>query len=339
MDTFFYIILFVIGTIFGSFASVVIYRIKSWEKGIFMWRSHCSNCDKKLSSTDLIPVIWYMLTKWKCNACKKKISLIYPILEISMWVLFALVWYFLIDFWLILEWNWVEIIKLLFWLFIWFVTIVYTFYDILFLEIPESVLALWIIGTLWILWLQSLFPGFNMIEWLPAWWNTITMSLLAVAWSISVVWILYVIMLKELSVITDIILLASSILGLILIKYAFDIELTNLAITNGLMWMLGIFLFFFLQIIVSKWAWMWWGDLRIAILIGLILGTTLSFPAMMLTYLIGSFIWIGFIIYSRIWKWETTMTTQIPFWPFLAAWFFVTIFFQQSILKFMSFYL
>ncbi len=339
MEIFFYIILFVIGTIFGSFASVVIYRIKSWEKGIFMWRSHCSNCDKKLSSIDLIPVIWYMLTKWKCNSCKKKIPLIYPILEVSMWLLFAAIWYFLIDFWLIFQWNSIEIFKLLFWLFIWFVTIVYTFYDILFLEIPESVLAIWVIWILWIISLQTLFPGFDIVNSLPSWWNLSIASFTAVAWCVSVVGMLYIIMLKELSIITDVILLIASLLGLILIKYAFNIELTSLAITNGLIWVLGIFLFFFTQIVVSKWAWMGWGDLRIAILIGLILWTSLSFAGMMFTYMIWSIIWIGFIIHSRLGKWETTMTTQIPFWPFLAAGFFAAIFFEETILRFMSFYL
>ena len=338
MNIIFYILLFVFGTLLWSFASVVIYRIRSGEKGIFMGRSHCSNCDKKLSHIDLIPVIWYILTKWACNTCKKKIPIIYPILEISMWLLFAAIWYFLIDFWLILDWNSIEVFKLWFWLFIWFITIVYTFYDILFLEIPESVLALWIIGTLFILSLQSLFPQLSFTS-LPTWWWVDISSFIAIFWSLSVVWALYVIMLKELSVITDIILLAIAVGGLILMRFIFDMPIYWIAITNGLMGMLGIFLFFFLQIIVSKWAWMWWGDLRIAILIWLLLWVTLSFPAMMLTYMIWSVIWIGFIAYSRLGKWETTMNTQIPFWPFLAAGFFAAIFFEESILRFMSFYL
>lgn len=339
MNLFFYTLLFLFGTIFGSFASVVIYRIKSWEKGIFMGRSHCSSCDKKLSSIDLIPVVWYILTKWKCNTCKKKIPLIYPILEISMWALFALIWYFLIDFWLILEWNSTEIFTLIFWLFIWFVTIIYTFYDILFLEIPESVLALWIIWTLWVLSLQSIFPSFNIVASLPWLWSLEVSTIVAIIWSIWIVWTLYVIMLKELSIFLDIILLAISIAGLIIIKYIFGIELTSIAMTNWLLWVLGIFLFFFAQIIVSKWSWMWWGDLRIAILIWLLLGSSLSFAGMMLTYMIWSIIWIGFILYSRLGKWETTMNTQIPFWPFLAAGFFAAIFFQETIVKYMSFYL
>ncbi len=339
MNFLFHILLFVLWTLLWSFASVVIYRIKSWEKGIFMGRSHCSNCNKKLTTIDLIPLVWYILAQWKCNKCNKKVPIIYPILEVSMWLLFAAIWYFLIDFWLIIEWNSIEIVKLLFWLFIWFVTIVYTFYDILFLEIPEIVLAIWVTGVLSVLVLQTIFPWLYIVEMLPVGWDLNTTGIFAILWSIITVIILYIIMLKELSVLKDIILLTISIGWLFVLKYIGGWELSGLAITNGLIWMLGIFLFFFWQIVISKWAWMGWGDLRIAIFIWLLLGISLSFPAMMLTYMIGSIIWIGFILYSRLWKWETNMATQIPFWPFLAAGFFTCIFFEETILRFMSFYL
>jgi len=85
---------------------------------------------------------------------------------------------------------------------------------------------------------------------------------------------------------------------------------------------------------------MWWGDLRIAILVGLILGTSLAFPAMMLTYVAGSIIWIGFIIYQRIKNkgQKKELETQIPFGPFIAIWFFLAVFFQKEILELMNKY-
>ena len=52
-----------------------------------------------------------------------------------------------------------EIAKLFFWLAIGFFTIVYTFYDILFLEIPESILAYGVGLSGIALFLQSLIPG------------------------------------------------------------------------------------------------------------------------------------------------------------------------------------
>ena len=347
MNFLFYILLFVFWTLLWSFASVVIYRIKSWEKGIFMWRSHCSNCDKKLSHIDLIPVIGYILTRWKCNQCKKKIPLIYPILEVSMWLLFAAIWYFLIDSSLVLAGKSEEIFILLFWLFIWFITIVYTFYDILFLEIPESILAIGIVWAWFALFWEILNAGvfdyrFIIFDWLPY-----TNGWISILWQTSLlIWViggLYIIMLKELSEVLDIIILIALWWVVLGSQYYFTslypMNTFESPVISGLLGMLGIFTFFFIQIVISKWAWMWWGDLRIGILIGLILWVTLSFPAMMLTYMIGSIIWIGFILYSRIGKWETTMTTQIPFGPFLAAWFFTAIFFQENILSFTSFYL
>lgn len=347
MEILFYILLFCLWTILGSFASVVIYRIRSGEKGIFIGRSHCSNCEKKLSSTDLIPLIWYALTKGRCNTCKKKIPLIYPILEVSMGLLFVLIWYFLVDSTLIFTRNLEEISILLFWLFIWFITIVYTFYDILFLEIPESILALWVIAAGWALFWEIFSAWFFdyrfiIFDWLPYVNGGIYLiwQFLLLVWVISG---LYIIMLKGLSEMMDIWLLI--VLWLVVFgSHSYFLSLYpdytfQSSIISWLFGALGIFTFFFAQIVISKWAWMWWGDLRIAILIGLILWTSLSFPGVMLTYMIGSVIWIWFIVASRLRSGDTTMTTQIPFWPFLAAWFFVTIFFQETILKFMSFYL
>ena len=36
---------------------------------------------------------------------------------------------------------------------------------------------------------------------------------------------------------------------------------------------------------------------------------------------------------------KTKLDTQIPFGPFLAIWFFITVFFREDIIKFIDFYL
>jgi hypothetical protein len=120
------------------------------------------------------------------------------------------------------------------------------------------------------------------------------------------------------------------------------VNLSDIAILNWILWALWIFLFFFIQIVISGWAWMWWGDLRIAIFIWLILWTSLAFPGVMITYLVWSIIWLSLIWYSKVKnlnkKKATKFNTQIPFWPFLATWFFITILFQNSILELMRIY-
>lgn len=341
MNTFFYASLFVLGTLFWSFASVIIYRIKSWEWWIMTWRSHCWSCKKILKSLDLIPIISYIINKWWCRHCKKKVSSIYPLLEISTWILFSLIWYFLIDFSLIFTWDLLEISKLIFFLIIGFITIIYTFYDILFLEIPESVLATWIWIILIVLSAQTLLSWVNIINPLST-WSELIPWIIAIILSFIIVWALYIIMLKWLKEIWDILILVVIVASLFAFKFFFWIKFCDFAILDWIIWALWIFIFFFTQIIISGWAWMWWGDLRIAILIWLILWISLSFPWIMITYMVWSVIWISLIIHSKIKHLKsskaTKLTTQIPFWPFLAIWFFITIFYQKEILDLIKMY-
>lgn len=340
MGSFFYILLFILWMMFWSFASVVIYRLKSWEKWIWTWRSHCNSCWHMLNYKDLIPLFSYILNFWKCKYCKKKVSVIYPILEITSWFLYLFIWYFLIDFSLIVWWNTLEITKLFFFLIIWFLSIVYTFYDILFLEIHEAVLWIWVFFSILVLSLQTVFPAFHVIPFLPIMSESLIVWTSAIVLTFIIVWLLYVIMLKWLKEMIDIIILIWIILSLVWFKYLFDVELSSIPILSWVIWALGLFIFFFLQILISGWAWMWWGDLRIAILIGLILWIPFTFAWGMITYLVWSILWIFLIIYSRINKLKnwTKMNTQIPFWPFLALWFFITMFYYNEIWSFIEIY-
>ncbi len=326
MENFFYLTLFIFGTLFWSFASVLIYRLKSGEKWILNWRSHCPKCNNTLQAMELIPIFSWLKNLWKCHYCKEKISNIYPLLELSTWILFSLIWYFLIDYNLIYSLNIFEITKLLFWLSIWFITILYTFYDLLFLKIHDWIMLSWII--LWFIYLSAE-TYFN---------NSLLISTTSIILSLTIIWWLYIIMLKELKEIWDILIILWSIIILYVYKIYFWINLTDISILNWLIWGLSIFIFFFLQIILSKWAWMGGWDLRIAIMIWLLLWTSLIFPWLMITYMIWSIIWIIFVIYWKFKKKWTTINAQIPFWPFLALGFFINIFYAPEILNIMSIY-
>ena len=83
------IFLFVIGTIFGSFYNVVGYRLPKGESIIYP-PSHCTNCNHKLTSIELIPILSYIFQKGRCKKKKKKISLFYPIFEALTGILFIL---------------------------------------------------------------------------------------------------------------------------------------------------------------------------------------------------------------------------------------------------------
>lgn len=77
----FYTIIFIIGTLFGSFYTLAVYRIPKGED-ITHKHSYCPNCNHKLGFLDLIPVFSYIFLLGKCRHCKEKIRPRYLILEI-----------------------------------------------------------------------------------------------------------------------------------------------------------------------------------------------------------------------------------------------------------------
>lgn len=94
--------LFILGTIFWSFWSVLLIRL--WEscsrekiKTILYGRSHCPGCDKPLQFFQLVPLISRFWQKGECSSCKKEISTMYPVLELVSWFLFLL-WGVVFDF-------------------------------------------------------------------------------------------------------------------------------------------------------------------------------------------------------------------------------------------------
>jgi prepilin signal peptidase PulO-like enzyme (type II secretory pathway) len=90
-----------LGLVFGSFGSVIFYRLWDWPtketwKWFLVWRSECPKCHHKLAARNLVPLFSWILQWWKCEYCKSPISKFYPFLEISTVIifvgLFLLVW-------------------------------------------------------------------------------------------------------------------------------------------------------------------------------------------------------------------------------------------------------
>lgn len=84
-----YLIIFIFGSVIGSFLNVLIYRLPKGES-IVSGGSHCMSCGKKIKKYDLIPVISYLLLKGKCRECSAKISPRYMIVELLNAVLYVL---------------------------------------------------------------------------------------------------------------------------------------------------------------------------------------------------------------------------------------------------------
>jgi prepilin signal peptidase PulO-like enzyme (type II secretory pathway) len=127
------IIFFLFGLIIGSFLNVVVYRIRTAET--IMGRSHCRQCKKTIRWYDNIPVLSFVLLKFKCRDCGEKISWQYPLVELLTGVVFALLanQYFILEnpvTWLITG-VMIALASALLVIFI---------YDILYMEIPNLVL-------------------------------------------------------------------------------------------------------------------------------------------------------------------------------------------------------
>jgi len=240
--------------------------------------------------------------------------------------------YFLIDPYLVLSGSGFELFRLFFFLALWFLTLVYVWYDILFLEIPESIL---LIANIWVfagLVLQGY--GYSIFPYLPLWGLTFEVIILTGA----VIGLLYSVFLAGLRELYDAFLLLICIFLIAWYVYFADMSVQSSALLSGTIAALLIYISFFLQIVLSGGRAMWAWDLRIAILMWLVVWISFAFPAWMLCYLIWSIVWVGLLIYQKIYKKNTETTHQIPFWPFIASGYLAVLFFSPQISQFIEWY-
>lgn len=122
-----YLILFIFGSIVGSFLNVCIYRLPREEK-IGLTRSHCPHCRKTIRWYDNIPLISYILLKAKCRYCGKPISFRYFVVEFLTALMLCLIWWRFGD----------PILTVIYFIFV-SLLIAGSFIDLDFLIIPDSI--------------------------------------------------------------------------------------------------------------------------------------------------------------------------------------------------------
>lgn len=71
----------ILGAVVGSFLNVCIYRIPSGKSVVFP-ASHCPACKHPIKFYDNIPIISYLMLRGKCRHCSKRISPLYPVIEL-----------------------------------------------------------------------------------------------------------------------------------------------------------------------------------------------------------------------------------------------------------------
>ena len=92
-----YLIIFILGLIYGSFLNVLIHRIpiaiKANKKvnlisAISLPKSYCPNCKKSLFVIHNLPIVSWLLLLGRCHFCKVKISIRYPLVEFIAGLIF-----------------------------------------------------------------------------------------------------------------------------------------------------------------------------------------------------------------------------------------------------------
>jgi len=246
-----FLVIFIFGLIIGSFLNCIIYRLET--RGSFLrGRSYCPYCKHFLNWQDLIPVLSFLILKGKCRYCQQKISLQYPLVELTTGFLFFLVFY-------------------------------YTKYNI-----PYTIYALIITCFLIIIFVYDLKH------------YIIPDRIIYPAIFVSGIW--YV------------------VYGLIFNRFL------TYEILNTIYAAFGTALFFLFIVLISRGRWMGVGDVKLAFLLGLILGWPYILVALFLAFFIGAIIGAGLIISGK-----KRLSSEVPFGPFLVAGTFLAMFLGEEL--------
>lgn len=156
MDTIFFIFVFLLGTIIGSFLNVVIYRFNT-GKSIAKGRSICMTCNRNLRWYELIPVFSFLIQNGKCRRCASAISHQYPLVELATGLIFALTAFHFLPIFIISIPSYIAFVTL--YSFIFSLLIVIVVYDIRHKIIPDKLVYMFIIVSFFSIFVN--FSGFG----------------------------------------------------------------------------------------------------------------------------------------------------------------------------------
>jgi len=99
-------------------------------------------------------------------------------------------------------------------------------------------------------------------------------------------------------------------------------------IINYLFAGIGAFLFFLFIYLISKGKWLGFGDVKLALFLGLFLGWPNIILSLFLSFFIGAIIGIGLMFFK-----DKGLKSQVPFAPFLILGSFITFFWGERLLN------
>lgn len=85
------VFVFILGTVFGSFLNVCIYRLPL-EQSIVWPGSHCPSCKKPIRWHDNVPILSFISLRGRCRDCQASISPRYAVIELATGIAFLWIW-------------------------------------------------------------------------------------------------------------------------------------------------------------------------------------------------------------------------------------------------------
>ena len=250
------VVLFVLGLCFGSFVNALVWRVHR-KKDIVRERSQCVNCGHTLAPKDLIHVLSWVFLNGRCRYCQKPISLQYPIVEISLGIVFALSYYF------------------------WFNPIM---------------------GGQWLLF----------VTWLATSVGLLTLAVYDLRWMLLPNNILYPTFLVAITGRLAYILFSSND-----IAHSFWLLALSILVAGGIFWLIYE---------LSRGKAIGFGDVRL----GLISGTVLADPLLSLQMIFVASVLGTVAILPGLLKGRKSLTTKVPYGPFLIVATFIVLLFGSS---------
>lgn len=281
--------MFFIGAACGSFVNALVYRLRN-NLPIYYARSRCDSCEHQLSFWDLIPLVSYVLLGGKCRYCQNPIDIYYPLVELATAVLFAGTFFSYVG----LETldvgplNWFSFAAQLVLIVILMAILLY---DALFMEIPDRLVL----------------PGIGLAAAASAVKAVLEMRL-------------FYDMTSKLQFARELLADQNFMRGHYL-------EIATPYIYGALA-AAALAAVFYIIVWVSKERAMGGGDIKLALLLGLILPWPFIITAMYIGFLLGAAVGIGWVLTHR-----KEMHTLIPLAPFLVTGVLATMLFGDSIFR------
>lgn len=126
----FWIILWSLGSLFLAFHE----NLDTIKRKNLFRLPKCKKCNKKLNRKQFLPIIGFLFQKNNCTLCKRRISIIKPVLEILTALMFWLIGYYASD---------LNIVVVVFWMLTARILLLISLCDIIRYEINVSLVILW----------------------------------------------------------------------------------------------------------------------------------------------------------------------------------------------------